>query len=133
MSHCGQETVCFCVTKQRWFPAQVSEVSHGRIAKTSPPRKWYLVGHQTLCEDDWWETGCTSGPSPQIKTGEGTHQVKGKEQDSTENELMNRMTRRERTETLDEMDPEQIKKSEGTLKRIVQGTVLLYIVWTNRT
>ena len=55
-----------------------------------------MVGHQTLCEDGWWEIGCTRGPS-QIKTEDEVHHVKGKKQDSAENELMNRMTRRERT------------------------------------
>ena len=53
--------------------------------------------------------------------------MKGKKQDKIENELMDRMTRRERTETVEEMDPEQIKKSEGNVKRAVQDTVFLYI------
>ena len=53
--------------------------------------------------------------------------MKGKKQDSIENELMNLMTRRERTETVEEMDQEQIKSSEGMVKRTVQDTVFLYI------
>ena len=56
----------------------------------------------------------------QIKTRKEAHQVKGKKQDGIENELMNQMTRRERTETVEEMDPEQIKNSEGMVKRAVQ-------------
>ena len=114
-----------CVIKQRWLSAEVSEVFHGWSVKAPSPRKWYMVGHQTMCEDGWWEIGCTSGLA-QIKTGEETQQVKGKKQDKTENELMDRMTRRERTETVEEMDPEQIKKSEGTMERAVQGTFFLY-------
>ena len=40
---------------------------------------------------------------------------------------MNLMTRRERTETVEEMDQEQIKNSEGMVKRTVQDTVFLYV------
>ena len=66
------------------------------------------------------------------RQGKKTHQVKGKKQAKIENELMDRMTRRERTETVEEMDLEQIKKSEGTMERAVQGTVCLCVVCSVR-
>ena len=43
MSHCGQETLCFCVTRQPWLPAEVSEISQGWIAKASSSREGRLA------------------------------------------------------------------------------------------
>ena len=54
----------WCVFEQRWLSAEVSEVSHDWSVKASSPCKWYMVGHETLCEDGWWEIGCTCGSSP---------------------------------------------------------------------
>ena len=62
-----------------------------------------------------------------VPRGQTSQEVKCKKQDSTENELTNRITRRERAETAEEMDQEQIKKSEGMVKRAVQDTVFMFI------
>ena len=50
-SHCGQETVWFCVTRQRWFPAEVSEISQGWIAKAFSSREGRLARYGKMSKN----------------------------------------------------------------------------------